>query len=319
MSDQAATVAAIVNAYKRPQVLGRALESVLAQTRKPSEIVVIDDDPQGSSEAVAAGFRDRGVRYHRNDKNIKLGLSRNVGMRLTTAPYLAFLDDDDVWFPEKLERQMAVLEPAAPDVAGVTSNFEILDEGTNRLRERRGPSPAPDDVRYPEIMLCRYIRPSTIIYRRSPIEQIGFNSPRYDGYQNMEVITRLAREGYRMINVPDVLVTCYYAGDNIGNFPERSAKAWAMLLEDYGPDMRDAPHVEETFRTWLVRDLLRLERYAEARRECMKLLRHNPASVRGWTYLLTSNRPGARLLDVTRDLRMKVRLKSMDLKQRRHA
>jgi glycosyltransferase involved in cell wall biosynthesis len=310
------SIAAIVNAYKRPQLLGRALDSVLAQTRAPAEILVVDDDPAGSSESVARDYADRGVRYHRNEKNIKLGMSRNVGMRMTTAPYLAFLDDDDVWMPHKLERQMAVLESAPDDVAASTTNFEMLDEGTNRLRERRGPSPTPDHLRYPEIMLCRYVRPSTIIYRRGPIEEIGFNNPRYDGFQNMEVITRLARAGYRIINVPEVLVTCYQGDDNISMLPERSARAWRMVLEDFGPDMHGTPAVEELFRTWLVRDLSRLGRYAEARKECLALLRLNPRSTRGWTYLLTSNKPGAQLLDVTRDLRIKVRLKRIELKQR---
>jgi glycosyltransferase involved in cell wall biosynthesis len=311
-----AAIAAIVNAYKRPHVLARALESVLAQTLAPVEIIVIDDDPEGSSEQVAQRFADRGVRYHRNETNLKLGLARNVGMRLTTAPYLAFLDDDDAWLPNKLQRQMDVLEHAPPDVAGVTSNFEMLDEGTNRLRERRGPTPTPDHLPYPDIMLCRYIRPSTIIYRRAPIEAIGFNNARYDGFQNMEVITRLARDGFRMVNVPDVLVTCYCGPDQISMLPGRSARAWQMVLEDFGPDMQDAPHVEVLFRTWLVRDLLRLERYAEARKECLRLLRLQPRSMRGWTYLVTSNKPGAMLLDVTRDLRMRLRLKSVGLKQR---
>jgi len=305
-------IAVIINAYKRPQTLARAIDSVLAQTLTPDEILVVDDDPAGSSEEAVRAYQGRGVRYHRNEKNLKLGMARNVGMRMTTSPYLAFLDDDDVWFPDKLEHQMATLARASDDVAGVTSNFEMLDEGTNRLRERRGPTPTPDNLRYPEIMMCRYIRPSTIIYRRGPIEKIGFNNERYDGFQNMEVITRLAREGYRMVNVPEVLVTCYAGDDNISMLPGRSAKAWAMVLEDFGPDMRDTPLVEEMFRTWLVRDLLRLERYAEARRECLRLLRKYPRSLRGWTYLATSNKPGAAILGKIRDLRMEIRLKRMN-------
>ena len=100
-----ALVTTVVLTYKRPEGLVKAVESVLAQTMRDQVVVVVDDG--GGLPALPDDPRLYAVSLSRNI-NV-LGVSRNVGMRLTDSPYIAFLDDDNLWYPHHLETALAPL------------------------------------------------------------------------------------------------------------------------------------------------------------------------------------------------------------------
>ena len=105
-------IAVIIPSYNRKTLLQRALNSVYAQTRMPNEIIVIDDgSTDGSELMVKTEFPD--VAYHYQD-NSGVSAARNKGIRSSTAEWLAFLDSDDEWLPEKLEQQENLLKQS-PD------------------------------------------------------------------------------------------------------------------------------------------------------------------------------------------------------------
>jgi glycosyltransferase involved in cell wall biosynthesis len=106
-----ARVATIVLTYKRPDDLRRAVESVLAQTIR-DQVVIVVDDGGGQLPEFPADPRLHVVSL-RHNINV-LGVSRNVGMGLTDSPFLAFLDDDNLWHPHHLETALRRLDPAAP-------------------------------------------------------------------------------------------------------------------------------------------------------------------------------------------------------------
>jgi len=100
-----------------------AIESVLAQTYKDWELLLVDDGSTDTSTKIARGFAKQHpakVRYleHKGHENRGMSESRNLGIRNANGKYIAFLDADDVWRPEKLERQVPILE-SQPSVAMV--------------------------------------------------------------------------------------------------------------------------------------------------------------------------------------------------------
>lgn len=99
-------VSVIIPVYNCERYLAQAIESVLAQTYSPLEIIVINDGSTDGSEAVARQFLPK-IRYCAQS-NQGLGATRNRGAQLAQGDYLAFLDADDLWTPDKLERQMAL-------------------------------------------------------------------------------------------------------------------------------------------------------------------------------------------------------------------
>ena len=102
------TVTCIINAYDRPELLRGAIASALAQTRPLHEIIVVDDHSPRDLAPIVAAFGER-VRHLRLPENRGLTAARNAGVAAATGDVVAFLDDDDEWLPEKVERQLDAL------------------------------------------------------------------------------------------------------------------------------------------------------------------------------------------------------------------
>lgn len=118
-------VSAIIPTYNRRQLVVRAIQSALAQTRAVEEIIVIDDgSTDGTGEALAAEFGDRIV-YVRQ-ANAGVSTARNRGMAMARGRYFALLDSDDEWLPEKTARQVEWLETHA-DFGMVLCDVDRID------------------------------------------------------------------------------------------------------------------------------------------------------------------------------------------------
>ena len=121
-SAQAPLVSVIVPTCNRPLFLRRALASIQAQTYRPLEIVLVDDNVADSpaqlqTQDIARPFQEAGLlQYIRTEGRIGGGAARNLAVRAATGAYLAFLDDDDCYLPEKIERQLAFMREHALDM-----------------------------------------------------------------------------------------------------------------------------------------------------------------------------------------------------------
>ena len=110
-----AAVSILTPTYNRADLLPRAVRSVLAQTFGDWELLVVDDGSTDGTGEVLEAFRDARIRYlPRSHRGI--AASRNDALANATAPLIAFLDSDDFWDPQKLERQRAFFQSASPDV-----------------------------------------------------------------------------------------------------------------------------------------------------------------------------------------------------------
>lgn len=103
------TVTVAIATYNRPTVLPRAIVSVLRQTVPDFEIIVVDDGSALRAESAVRKIGDPRIRYIPHERNQGLPAARNTAIRAATGEYIAFLDDDDEWLPEKLERQLRAL------------------------------------------------------------------------------------------------------------------------------------------------------------------------------------------------------------------
>ena len=115
-------VSVIIATYRRESALARAIESVLNQTYGDIEIIVVDDnaDAEWNEKVKSIVERFKGVKYIQNPENKGSGASRNVGIENAEGEYITFLDDDDVYLPEKVEHQL-------DDLIKSEADFSVTD------------------------------------------------------------------------------------------------------------------------------------------------------------------------------------------------
>lgn len=131
MSERCSGVSVIVPTFNRAAMVSRAIDSILAQTRPVREIIVVDDGSTDNTEQVIRKYGVR-VRYIRQE-NAGVSAARNRGIKAVTGEWIAFLDSDDEWFPEKIERQLAVLE-SYPELKWCACGVEVVGNGRVKIR-----------------------------------------------------------------------------------------------------------------------------------------------------------------------------------------
>jgi glycosyltransferase involved in cell wall biosynthesis len=132
-------VSVIIPTFNRATLIGETIDSILTQTRPPSEVIVVDDGSTDDTEGVVARYGNA-VRYHRID-NVGPSAARNVGVSLAKGSWLAFCDSDDLWRPTKLERQLALHE-LAPGVEYSFTDFSFVASGEWSRSSRFAEAPA---------------------------------------------------------------------------------------------------------------------------------------------------------------------------------
>ena len=128
-------VSVIITTYKRPDYLRQAIESVLKQTFKDFELIIVDDDPESQNlEKVILSYRDPRIIYIKNEENLGGAKSLNVGLKVANGDYIAILDDDDVWLSEdKMEKQVKFLDENPDYIIVGTSSIEVDHESETEV------------------------------------------------------------------------------------------------------------------------------------------------------------------------------------------
>jgi glycosyltransferase involved in cell wall biosynthesis len=200
----AAAIVVILPVFNGRRFLAEALASVVAQTLPPAELVVVDDgSSDGSAELVAELAAPFPVRLVRQ-ANAGQSAARNRGLRESGAALVAFLDQDDRWYPRHLETLAAALL-ARPDNGWAYSDFDEMDgQGQlvtrDFLRVHGVPHPMPTLAACVERDLM--VLPSASLLRRAAIDAVGGFDERLIGYEDDDLFVRVFRAGWRHAYVP---------------------------------------------------------------------------------------------------------------------
>jgi glycosyltransferase involved in cell wall biosynthesis len=183
-------------------MLRDAIASVLAQSYRDFEIVVIDDASTDDTARTVADFHDERVRYFRNPRNLGEGGSRNAGLRRASGEYIAFIDDDDTWLPTKLAAQVDLLDRSPETIGGVYTGYFRIDAASGAilntvLPEKRG------DV-YNDLRAYNWIgTPSTVMVRRECFNKAGSFDEQLSFGPDYDMWIRISRfYGFDFISEP---------------------------------------------------------------------------------------------------------------------
>ena len=162
------TVSVVVPTYGRPQYLAAAIESALSQSHPPFEIIVVDDASPEDVEGALAVFSDCGrIRYVRQPHNKGANAARVRGVALAKGKFVAFLDDDDLWLPEKTELQLTALRTQG--VEACLCGYQVIDGPGAQVRSCDALQ--ADDVRQMR-MVAGF---SSLLVRRDVVEELGLD------------------------------------------------------------------------------------------------------------------------------------------------
>jgi glycosyltransferase involved in cell wall biosynthesis len=287
-------VSVVVPTYGRePAQFRAAIESVREQTYEPLELVVVDDSPAGVSDWVTE--LDEFTRVERACDGDHAGAAdaRNTGIWLADGEFIAFLDDDDTWYPEKTARQVAAFEESPDDIGVVYTALEHVRDEDGRVLNRSDAAVTGDVTR--DILTGSLLGTfSTLMVRASLVPKAGFVDRRLPILEDREWCLRLSRH-CRFKSIRDPLVQ-YRRGDHeqlTDGFEQlrdvsvpRFERKHSELAASFGPDCKRG------FLCSLQRvcaaSALSSERYAEARRHATRALRYQPTDRRAWMYLLAA-------------------------------
>lgn len=103
-------VSIVMPSYNTGDLIAYSIKSVLAQTYHNWELIIVDDCSSDDTDEVISAFHDRRIKYLKNEKNSGAAISRNRAIKEAKGKWVAFLDSDDLWFPDKLEKQIGFME-----------------------------------------------------------------------------------------------------------------------------------------------------------------------------------------------------------------
>ena len=201
-------VSVIIPTRNRATLLPRAVRSVLAQTCADFELIIVDDHSTDETPAVIGAFRDRRIRSLRHERNIGQSGAFNSGTACARGEYVAFLDDDDEWLPDKLAAQVAVLDAAPRRVGLVYGWRDVMSETSNRpirtVRETmRG------DLFEHMLALKLPVPPSSWLLRKSVAESVGGFDEDLRVAKDIDFIARVCERGWLVEFVPRVVLLQY--------------------------------------------------------------------------------------------------------------
>lgn len=189
----AALVSVVIPTHNRQEFIAEAVRSVLDQTYKCIEIIVVDDGSTDNTREVISHF-DQPITYIYQERSER-SKARNAGVKYSSGEYIAFLDSDDVWEPHKIARQVAVLD-ARPYVGVVYTDMSYLD---THGRTIKGPvseerSEGIGQSLY-ETLMCENVvgSPSAVMVRRGCLAEAGLFDERMRSCEDLDLWRRLAK------------------------------------------------------------------------------------------------------------------------------
>lgn len=182
------TISVIIPTYNREKQIKRAIESVIRQTYGALEIIIVDDGSTDNTEDVVCQIEERKIKYVRQ-KNQGACVARNRGIKEASGDYIAFLDSDDEWVSNKLERQMSHINNVGSEVS--VCNYVIENNNKTKVAMSNIHS---EVFTLNELLNYNYITTGAILIKRELLQKVGMFDEKMPRYQDWELALRIARK-----------------------------------------------------------------------------------------------------------------------------
>jgi len=257
-------VSVVIPTYKREkEIVSRAVKSVLNQTYSKLELIVVDDSPNDyrgrkDVEELLEGLNDKRIRYIKHPENKGANISRNTGISNANGDYIAFLDDDDEWLPQKIQKQLEKFVDSR--IGLVYCPYYVLNKGEKHLRRK-----IKSGNVFIDLLNENFIgSTSCIMVKKKYILEIGLFDENLPASQDYDLYLRLSKK--YLIDAVDEPLLLYYEhdGERISGDPYKKLKARKYIYKKYKEEIKRYPRIESN------KNLLLAQSYSEIKKNKLK-------------------------------------------------
>lgn len=270
-------VSIIIPTKNRADYVSSAIKSVLDQTFGDFEIIVVDGASINNTQEVITKFDDERIRYIREKKDRGVSASRNTGIRFSRGKFIAFLDDDDLWMPRKLEKQLKLVDEN-PNIGVVYTGAWRINKSGKKIDFR---IPFLRGQIFPKILEKNYVGScSLVLVRKECFEKIGLFDENFPAGEDFDLWIRLAKY-YQFEYVREPLVLYRIHEKGISKDPCQILRAKKLLFKKYSKELATAFNNIKTIGFWYYAlGVLHCEcgNIGQGRKEFVKAVAINPFS-----------------------------------------
>lgn len=277
-------VSVVVPTYNRPVFLKRCVDSVLDQTHKNIEIIVVDDndpntDARRETERVMSAYAGiDNITYLRHDHNKNGSAARNTGWRHARGKYITFVDDDDVIERTKIEKQVDCLERLDPSWGACYTGYRLFKE--------HGDPQISSEKRFGNCYVAALMRTmfmgsgSNLFLRKTVVDEVNGYDETFIRNQDIEFLVRVL-ENHKLAYVDEVLLTIYQEGERPNRSYEHAERVFQHYLSKFKSRI-DVLNPDDRERVYSVLSLERCRRafYKKKYLDGLKVLKDNKVKLK---------------------------------------
>ena len=208
-------VSVMVLTFNRSKLLKETIDSILNQTFKDFEIIVVDNYSTDNTEEVVKSYNDNRIKYFKNKNYGLLAINRNFAIEQSSGEYIASCDDDDLWFPKKLEKQLAEFEKDESIGLVCSNGFYLYKNG----KKRKIFSSRDRYFSFKKLLKINKIMCCSVLIKKSVFDDVGIfdeDNPKIFTAEDYEMWLRIAKK-YKMRYIGEPLIKYRIHDDNLKN------------------------------------------------------------------------------------------------------
>lgn len=270
-------VSVIIPTYNSEKYINRSLKSVLEQSYKELQVIIVDDGSTDSTQEIVKTFNDSRVEYVKFEKNKGANYARNKGIELAKGKYITFLDADDEWLPTKVECQLDYSQKLG-DCFFLFSNAEyFFIDGTSRYDWDKSISSCSFD--YSNFATTA---PSNWFFSKKAIDKIGLFDVEFNNFQDIDYIAQAFKASVPAYYLDSVLAKRYEVEGHLSSFSEKKFNAKMLFLNKHMDILQEDPDYLYKFYYAIAKDALNQNKKSIAQEYYKKAIKIKPLKFKAY-------------------------------------
>jgi len=278
-------ISVVLPTFNRERLLPRAINSVLNQTYKNLELIIVDDGSTDDTEKVVKGYSDKRIRYYKLKLNKGGSSARNFGIKSARGKLIAFQDSDDEWLPDKLDIQIKRFCEVSDDVGVICCGYEFINDKTKEVVCKSIPV---EKGNVHKIMLINnYTGPLAILMKAACFEKVGLFDETLPCCHDWDLWIRISKY-YKFDYVPDILAKAYIHGKQLSTNLEVKLKGKEIILKKYSDEFMKEPSFYRRYLMGLYLQHAMNGNISKGRIHLINVLKLYPFHLKGYVHLCFS-------------------------------